>query len=128
MTKEANKTDTPLEGRRVLVADDEFLIAVVIEESLQDAGAEVISAATLAATLKATEEHDLSAAVLDVRLGHQTTERAAEILSAKNVPLVFYSGQELPQAMRIKFPSAKVLIKPLHQSAIIAAIVNVIGH
>lgn len=107
MTGGTNRTDRPLQGRRVLVADDEFLIAIVIEESLRDAGAEIISAATLAATIRATEEQNLSAAILDVRLGRQTTEEAAEILAAKGVPFVFYGGQALPESMRSKFPGAK---------------------
>jgi CheY-like chemotaxis protein len=128
MKGQTNRTDRPLQGRRVLVADDEFLIAIVIEESLRDAGAEIVSAATLAAMLRATEGEALSVAILDVRLGRQTTEQAAEMLAAKGVPFIFYSGQALPESMRIKFPGAKVLTKPLNESAVVAAIVGAVGH
>ncbi len=46
---EGSKTDParPLQGMRILVADDEFLIAVTIEETLCDAGAEIVSTSTL---------------------------------------------------------------------------------
>lgn len=50
---------------RVLVVDDEFLIAVAIEETLKDAGAAIVSAATLPEALKIATEEPLSAALLD---------------------------------------------------------------
>jgi hypothetical protein len=62
-----------------------------------------------------------SVVILDVRLGRQTTEQAAEMLAAKGVLFVFYSGQALPESMRNKFPGAKVLTKPLNESAVVAA-------
>ena len=39
--------DQPLQGMRILVADDEFLIAITIEETLSDAGAEIVGASIL---------------------------------------------------------------------------------
>lgn len=122
------KPDRPLRGMRILIADDEFLIAIVIEETLRDAGAEIVSAATLASALKATEDPLISAAILDVRLGRHTTEAAADILSARGVPFVFYSGQALPDVFRRKFPSAKVLAKPVKHSAIVEAVLEAVRH
>ena len=118
--------DQPLRGMRILVADDEFLIAIFVEETLRDAGAEIVSAATLAAAMKATEDLSLSGAILVVRLGRETTEAAADILSARGVPLVFCTGQGLPDSMRTKFPRAKILTKPVKQSAFVDAILKVV--
>ena len=120
--------DQPLRGMRILVADDEYLIAVTIEETLCDAGAEIVSASTLAAALKSASDDLLTAAVLDVRLGRQTTETVADVLAARAVPFVFYSGQALPDSMRDKHPDAKVLIKPTKQSAFVEVMVKVTGH
>jgi DNA-binding NtrC family response regulator len=111
-----------LRGMRVLVVDDEFLIATAIEQTLADAGADIVSAATLPAALKIATEEPLSAALLDVRLGRQTSEEIADMLAARGIPFVFYTGQPLPDGMREKHPAAEVLIKPIHQDAFVRAI------
>src|SRR5215469_2224725 len=100
--------DQPLRGMRILVADDEFLIATLIEETLTDAGAEIVTAATLPTALKAANDEQFSAALLDVRLGRQTTEAVADVLAAHSVPFIFYSGQALPDGIREKHPDARV--------------------
>jgi DNA-binding NtrC family response regulator len=120
--------DLRLQGMRILVADDEFLIAVTIEESLCDAGAEVVTAATLTAAMKTASDEPLSAALLDVRLGRQTTEAVADVLAARGVPFVFYSGQAPPDHMREKHPKAKVLIKPTKQEEIVKMMLQVTAH
>ena len=120
--------DQRLRGMRILVADDEFLIAVTIEETLRDAGAETVTAATLPAALKMANDGPLSAALLDVRLGAYTSEAVAEALAARGVPFVFYSGQALPDRMREKFPYARVLSKPTRQETFIEAILQVTEH
>jgi CheY-like chemotaxis protein len=119
--------DQPLRGMRILVADDEYLIAVAIEETLSDAGAEIVSASTLAAALTNANDGLLTAAVLDVRLGRQTTEAVADVLAGRAVPFIFYSGQALPDSMRDKHPDVRVLIKPTKQSTFVEAMLKVTG-
>ena len=116
----------PLQGMRILVADDEYLIAVTIEETLREAGADVVSAATLPAALKAAQDRSLSIAILDVRLGRQTTEAVADVLSAQGTPFMFYSGQTLPDSVRSKYPTVKMLIKPVRQAVFVTAVVEAI--
>ena len=58
-----------LSGRRVLVVEDEPLIAMDIEQALETAGASVVIAATLDEALRLTEHDGLSAAILDLVLG-----------------------------------------------------------
>ena len=113
----------PLRGMRILIADDEFLIALSLEETFRDAGAEIVSALTLNAALTIAQKDALTAAVLDVRMGQRTTEMVADVLAERGVPFIFYSGQSLPQSMRDKFPEAKVLAKPANQDAFIAVLV-----
>jgi DNA-binding response OmpR family regulator len=124
----ASEQDQPLRGKRILVADDEFLIAVLLEETLNDAGAEIVSAATLSAALKSAEVEPLSAAVLDVRLVRETTETVADILTARRVPFLFYSGQTLPDHIRNRHPHAKVLMKPTRVHEIVEALVKLVMH
>lgn len=54
------------------MADDEFLIAATLEDTLRDAGADTVCVSTLASALKAAGSETLSAAVLDVRLGRHS--------------------------------------------------------
>lgn len=112
----------PLSGLRILVAEDEILIAIHLEETLREAGAEIVSAATLDAALCGADDQALSAAVLDVRLGSQTTEAVADKLRRRNVPFMFYTGQQLPDPMRLKFPDVTVLFKPVRQSTFMQAL------
>jgi CheY-like chemotaxis protein len=116
----------PLQGMRILVADDEFLIAAVLEDTLSEAGAEIVSAATVGEALKSAETASLSAAVLDVRLGRQTTEPVADALTSRKVPFLFYSGQALPDHMRDKYPKARILMKPTPHNSFVEAILNVV--
>jgi DNA-binding response OmpR family regulator len=116
--------DKRLEGKRLLIADDEFLIALCIQETFRDAGAEVVTAATLQDALKIASDEPLSAALLDVRLGRQTTEPVADVLAARAVPFVFYSGQALPALIRAKHPDARVLMKPSQQNVFVDAMLQ----
>ena len=120
--------DQPLSGMRILVAEDEFLILIGIEEMLRDAGAETFAAATLKAAVKGAHEEPLSVALLDVRLGRDTTEPVADLLALRGVPFVFYSGQGLPDSIRSKHPHAELLLKPIDRKSFIKAILKVVKH
>jgi two-component system, chemotaxis family, sensor kinase Cph1 len=78
----------PLQGRRVLVVEDEFLVAMLIQEMLETAGCLVSSPISrLAEALDAAGREDCDAAVLDVNLAGDRIYPVAEILSRRNVPL-----------------------------------------
>jgi DNA-binding response OmpR family regulator len=112
-----------LKGARVLVVDDEILIALDIGESLAEAGAEILGACmTLAPALEIVHDGGVSAAVLDIRLGRETTEPLAMALSERGIPFLFYSGQVLPYSMRERWPGCVVLTKPAAQGALVAAV------
>jgi DNA-binding response OmpR family regulator len=118
----------PLQGLRILVADDEIMIGLDLESTLEDAGAEVVGPfTTFAAALEAAADAPLSAAVLDIRLGHLTTARVAEKLSDRDIPFLFYSGQDLPDEMHARSPDAPLLVKPASEGAFVTALLDVIG-
>jgi DNA-binding NtrC family response regulator len=117
----------PLRGLRILVADDEFLIAITIEDTLRDAGAEVVLASTLAQALKTATDGPISAALLDVRIGRETSEAVADALAARAVPFLFYSGQPLPDRMRDRHPAARVLVKPVRQDTFVEELRKIVN-
>ena len=83
-----------LDGRHILVVEDEFFVALDLEQSLQDAGATVVGPApTVADALALIEgEPALDAAVLDVNLGGEMAFSLADRLLAEGVPLVLSTG------------------------------------
>ena len=104
---------------RVLVVEDEALIALELMETLSAHGFAPIGparSASEALALLARERCD--AAVLDVTLGHETAEPVARALYARRVPFVVASGYEqsqLAQELRL----APFLRKPVDAQALI---------
>ena len=93
-----------LEGRRILVVEDEFLIAMEVEELLRALGAQVVGPfGRLEPALKAVREEELHGAVLDVRLDGETSEPVAAVLVSRGVPVLLTTGFErdqLPPGLR----------------------------
>ena len=116
-----------LDGVRVLVVDDEILIALDIEATFLEAGAEaVILCLTLSEALSAAAAENLSVATLDVRLGRETSEAVAALLYERGIPFIFYSGQSLPGLIRDKWPLSRVVAKPAEPRQLVEAVVDLI--
>ena len=82
-----------LKGKRILVVEDEALIAVMVEDMLIDMGSEVIGpAATVEEALELARREGLDAAVLDVNVRGQRIDPVAEALMARGVPVLFATG------------------------------------
>lgn len=86
----------PLDGRRILVIEDEFFIADELARQLSQAGAEVIGpCATLEAaraTIEAEEGVDL--VLLDLNLGGRFTYEVIDQLQERRVPVVLATGYD----------------------------------
>jgi CheY-like chemotaxis protein len=84
---------TPLHGLRVLVVEDESLLALLLEDMLGDIGCTVVGvASTVAAAIDAIAKVDAEAAILDIKLGDEKSYAVAEALAARGVPFVFATG------------------------------------
>ena len=99
-----------LSGRSILVVEDEPLIALDLRESLESAGAYVFAATQLPHALQLAGHPDLSAAVLDYRLGQENSAPICSLLEQRGIPFVFYSGyddmhQIWPDAVRVPKPA-----------------------
>jgi DNA-binding response OmpR family regulator len=82
-----------LQGRRVLVVEDETVLAVTIEEILQDLGCIVVGpVGRLEAALKLATDDRLDAAVLDISIRGGTVFPIAEKPRTRQIPFVFASG------------------------------------
>ena len=93
-------------GLRVLVAEDEPLIAMVLEDILEDLQCIVVGPhASLAATLAVVDEAAFDLALLDVNLRGGESYPVAEALDRRAIPFAFMTGQDtssLPEAFRAR--------------------------
>ena len=93
-----------LKGRRILVVEDEFLIAMEVEDILRGLGAEVVGPfGRLEPALGAVQKEILDGAVLDVRLDGETSEQVAAELVSRGIPVLLttgYESEQLPMDLR----------------------------
>ena len=83
----------PMAARRILIIEDETLIAMMVEDFLIDLGWTVVGlAGTLDRALAMVRDADIDAAILDVNLNGQQSFAVAEILGDRHIPFVFATG------------------------------------
>ena len=90
-----NQADQPLNGVRVLLVEDEALVAMLIEDMLADDGCSVVATASrLSEALGYAEDPELAfdVAILDLNLAGETTFPVASALKARNMPFAFATG------------------------------------
>jgi DNA-binding response OmpR family regulator len=117
-----------LSGARILVVEDDFLICTEIDSILADAGATVLGPCrTLAQAERLIESNRISAAILDFRLGYDTTLPVAEQLHRHGIPFVFFTGQMNTGQIESACPGAKVITKPFQSRTIVAALADVLN-
>jgi CheY-like chemotaxis protein len=105
--------DRPLEGVRVLLVEDNLLIALEAEEMLTDLGARmVVSASTLRAAEEAMSAHEFGFAMLDVSVGRGTSFDLARQLRAAGTPYIFASGYGDHAALDTDHSASIVIQKP----------------
>lgn len=98
---------------RILVAEDEALIAMQLEADLQDAGHEVVGPClSLGACMDMLDGAPIDAAVLDVDLGGADVFPVAKVLSERGVPFVFHTGSAAHDKILARFPDSRIFTKP----------------
>jgi CheY-like chemotaxis protein len=115
-----------LTGKRCLVLDDEFLIALDIQQILELAGAKhVASVATASEALALVRrEAKFDLAVLDVKLGgsEDNSVGVARELAKTGTPFVFLTGMRVDNVHARRFPQAPVIEKPYDALALLDAV------
>jgi DNA-binding response OmpR family regulator len=108
-----------LAGRNVLVVEDEPLVALDITTALQDAGAHVVTAHSLADATAVMERIKIEAAVVDIKLGAEDVSPLCRHLSQRDIRFVFYSGYKDPP---VGWDAVPVVEKPARPQQIIDAV------
>jgi CheY-like chemotaxis protein len=115
----------PLSGRRVLVVEDELLIAHDLAQSIAGRGAEIIGpVGTVADALELIASSGrLDGAVLDLNLGGEMAFPVAEALDARQVPFVFATGYG-PDMLPPRFAGFACCEKPVELGCLVRALLR----
>ncbi|WP_244437459.1 response regulator [Aliihoeflea sp. 2WW] len=121
--------EKPLKDLRILVMEDEFLIAMDVEQLCQDHGAEEV---IILRTLKElgdqpVGDRGINVAVVDVMLAGESTVEFAKTLQDNNVPFVFATGYAENENLFEAFPGIRVVGKPYAGPTLITAIVEAVN-
>ena len=115
----------PLQGLRMLVVEDEALVAMLVEDLLTDLGCVVVDVAgTLEDGLIAaqTAAPSIDGAILDINLGDAKVFPIAELLLAHGVKFVFATGYGR-DGLDPRYAEHAVLAKPFRRDALEKALV-----
>ena len=117
-----------LAGRRVLVVEDEMMIAMLVEDMLSELGCSVVGPAhALGHALElAKSDAEIDVALLDVNLAGQPVFEVADALSAKGVPAIFSTGYG-DAGLRDIDRGAPVLQKPYNGLDLARALTKALG-
>ncbi len=82
-----------ISGKRVLLVEDEAIVAGMVADMLDQLGATVVGpVSTIAKALAIAAEEALDAAVLDVNVRGEMIHQVAALLASRGVPMVLATG------------------------------------
>jgi PAS domain S-box-containing protein len=100
---------------RVLLVEDEALVAMMIQECLGEFGYQVLGPiATAGEAAAKAKDGEFEAAVLDINLGDGAVYPIADLLAARGVPFVFVTGYDA-ETVEARFRKVPVLQKPIER-------------
>lgn len=103
-----------LDGKRILLVEDEFIIGVATADMLSLLGATVVGPAGTVAEGVALAEHEpLDGAVLDMNMEGLPVDPVADVLRRRNVPFIFATGYGKSPARRNS--GARIVDKPYNK-------------
>jgi PAS domain S-box-containing protein len=106
---------TLITGNRVMIVEDEALVAMVVSDSLAMLGCSVVGPFSRCAdAMVAIEAGDVDAAILDVNLNGEMIYPLADILTARGVPFIFVTGYGV-ESIDNRFLHIPVIQKPLER-------------
>jgi two-component sensor histidine kinase len=128
LARRANLSDVTLslrrilEGKRILVVEDEPLIAMVLTDYLSDAGCEIVGPAQSLDKAKAlVADAAIDAALVDGNLAGKRVDEIAIALNSRDIPFVFVTGYGR-DALPDGFADAPIVEKPFTQEQVVSAL------
>jgi DNA-binding NtrC family response regulator len=114
-------------GKSILIVEDEPLIALGVHSALKSAGASVVSASSVREATRFIGYAEISAAVVDVRLGSEDASAVCHALARRNIPFVFYTGQPKSSPIFAEWPGVEVFKKPALFDEVVLALARLLS-
>jgi DNA-binding response OmpR family regulator len=112
-----------LSGVRVLVVEDDSLLALDLEATLVEAGAVVVGLCrTLNEAMLRADASDFAVAILDFSLGTETVSPVARRLVNRGVPFVLHTGKSRHEPSLAEWKDCSIVEKPASPRALLSAI------
>jgi CheY-like chemotaxis protein len=117
-----------LRGKRVLLVEDEPIIAMSVDDMLSDLGCIVVGPALSAAEgAKLARNEQIDAALLDINMGDGPSFPIAAILQERNIPFSFATGYGRT-GLPADLGHVPVLAKPYTQDRLAETLRSLLGH
>lgn len=115
-------------AQRILVAEDELIVAFDLCDTVQEAGFEVEGPhAGISSAMLAFQKEKPDLAILDITLDDGEVFPLAQKLRDENVPIIFHSGRHSREEVAEQFPKATTLLKPCPPTEMLAAVNQVLA-
>jgi DNA-binding response OmpR family regulator len=126
MTAMAATSDLPLAGLQALLVEDEALIAMLVEDMVEELGGRVMHTATSLAQALAAVDMRYDLAILDVNLQGELSFPVAEIIERRGTPFLFTTGYGVSGLAGTDF-RVPVLQKPFMAHELRSAVAALLG-
>jgi CheY-like chemotaxis protein len=114
-------------GLRVLLVEDEMMVALLLEGMLADFGHEIVGpAARLEKAVEMAQQEAMDVAILDVNIDGEEVYPVADALDARGIPFIFATGYGRA-GLRAPYRDRPTLQKPYLADDLHAAITAVCG-
>lgn len=115
-------------SQRILVAEDELIVAFDLRDTFEEAGYEVEGPhAGISSAMLACQKSKPDLAILDIQLDDGIVYALAQKLVDENVPVIFHMGQDARDEVARRFPGAATLTKPCPPADMLRTIHSVLA-
>jgi ActR/RegA family two-component response regulator len=117
-----------LSGKRVLIVEDDHILAMALADELAAQGATVIGpAASVADALDVIARSELDSAIVDINLGGKAAFPVADALADRRVPFVFATGYLVADYIPARHANVRRFEKPTATGVICRALEEVLS-
>ena len=110
-------------SQRILVAEDEMVVALDLCDTVEEAGFEVEGPhAGISSAMLAFQKEKPDLAILDISLNDGNVFPLAQKFAAEDVPIIFHSDRDTREEIEALFPAATTLMKPCPPAEMLRAL------
>jgi DNA-binding response OmpR family regulator len=127
VAQRANDCEAGFADARILVVEDEFLVALEIESVLHDAGVKtVLLCRNVSDAVAQAGRADITAAILDVRVENELISPVARQLTRRGIPFLFYTADPKADPLAAEWPGRTIVAKPADACTITKALAAIL--